>query len=74
MINKIESKKGYVFALKDKSAVYDNVIYLGIYDKADNYIQITKEEAEQIKKELEEKSLHEMKEAEQKWQLIKDGH
>ena len=57
MINKIESNAGYVFALKDKSAVYDNVIYLGIYDSADNYIQVTKEEAEQIKKELEEKSL-----------------
>ena len=57
MINKIESNEGYVFALKDKSAVYDNVIYLGIYDSADNYIQVTKEEAEQIKKELEEKSL-----------------
>lgn len=65
MINKIESKKGYVFALKDKSEVYDNVIYLGIYDSADNYIQITKKEAEQIKKELEEKSLQEMKENEQ---------
>ena len=64
MIHKIESNEGYVFALKDKSAVYDNVIYLGIYDKADNYIQITKEEAEQIKKELEEKSLQEMKEKE----------
>ena len=66
MINKIESKKGYVFALKDKSEVYDNVIYLGIYDSADNYIQITKEEADQLKKELEEKSLQEMKENEQK--------
>lgn len=66
MINKIESNEGYVFALKDKSAVYDNVIYLGIYDSADNYIQVTKEEAEQIKKELEEKSLQEMKENEQK--------
>lgn len=66
MINKIESKKGYVFALKDKSAVYDNVIYLGIYDSADNYIQVTKEEAEQLKKELEEKLLQEIKEDEQK--------
>ena len=66
MLNKIECKKGYVFALKDKSAVYDNVIYLGIYDSADNYIQVTKEEAEQIKKELEEKSLQEMKENERK--------
>lgn len=66
MINKIESNEGYVFALKDKSAVYDNVIYLGIYDSADNYIQITQKEAEQIKKELEEKSLQEIKENEQK--------
>ena len=66
MINKIESKEGYVFALKDKSEVYDNIIYLGKYDSADNYIQITKKEAEQIKKELEEKSLQEMKENEQK--------
>lgn len=65
MISKIECKKGYVFALKDKSAVYDNVIYLGIYDSADNYIQITQKEAEQLKKELEEKSLQEMKENEQ---------
>ena len=64
MINKIESKKGYVFALKDKSAVYDNIIYLGIYDSTDNYIQITKEEAEQLKKELEEKSLL----------SVRDGH
>ena len=66
MLNKIESKEGYVFALKDKSEVYDNIIYLGKYDSADNYIQITKKEAEQIKKELEEKSLQEMKENEQK--------
>lgn len=58
MINKIESNEGYVFALKDKSAVYDNIIYLGKYDSADNYIQVTKEEAEQLKKELEEKSLN----------------
>ena len=52
MINTIESKKGYVFALKDKSAVYDNVIYLGIYDSADNYIQVTKEEAEQLMEQV----------------------
>lgn len=66
MINKIESNEGYVFALKDKTAVYENIIYLGIYDSADNYIQITKEEADQLKKELEEKSLQEIKENEQK--------
>ena len=54
MLNKIESKEGYVFALKDKSEVYDNIIYLGKYDSADNYIQITKEEAIQIEKQIEE--------------------
>ena len=54
MLNKIESKEGYVFALKDKSEVYDNIIYLGKYDSADNYIEITKEEAIQIEKQIEE--------------------
>lgn len=54
MIKKIESQNGYVFALKDKTAVYENVIYLGIYDSANNYIQITLEEAETIKAKLQE--------------------
>lgn len=54
MLNKIESKEGYVFALKDKSEIYDNIIYLGKYDSADNYIQITKEEATEIRKQIEE--------------------
>ena len=54
MLNKIESKEGYVFALKDKSEVYDNVIYLGKYDSADNYIEVTKEEATEIRKQIEE--------------------
>ena len=55
MLNKIECKEGYVFALKDKSEVYDNVIYLGKYDSADNYIEINKEEAIQIRKQIEHK-------------------
>lgn len=54
MLNKIESKEGYVFALRDKSAVYDNIIYLGKYDSADNYIEVTKEEATEIRKQIEE--------------------
>ena len=54
MLNKIESKEGYVFALKDKSEVYGNIIYLGKYDSADNYIEVTKEEAIQIEKQIEE--------------------
>ena len=54
MLNKIECKEGYVFALKDKSEVYDTVIYLGKYDSADNYIEVTKEEATEIRKQIEE--------------------
>ena len=53
MINEIKSQEGYVFALKDKSEIYDNIIVLGIYDSAENYIQITKEEALKIKAEKE---------------------
>ena len=54
MLNKIESKEGYVFSKRDKSAVYDNIIYLGKYDSADNYNEVTKEEATEIKKQIEE--------------------
>ena len=54
MINVIKAKEGYVFALKDKSEIYDDVIYLGIYDNAENYIQVTKEEATQIEQQIEE--------------------
>ena len=53
MIREIKSNKGYVFALKDKSEVYENILVLGIYDQEDNYIQIPIEEAEEIKKALE---------------------
>lgn len=56
MIREIKSNKGYVFATKDKSEVYDNILVLGIYDQEDNYIQIPIEEAEDIKKALEEKN------------------
>ena len=54
MINVIKAKEGYVFALKDKSEIYDTVIYLGKYDSADNYIEVTKEEATAIKQQIEE--------------------
>ena len=54
MLNKIESKEGYVFSKRDKSAVYDNIIYVGKYDSADNYIEVTKEEATEIRKQIEE--------------------
>lgn len=54
----IQSKKGYVYALKDKSAVYGKNIYLSSIDSEDKYIEITEKEAEKLKKELEEKALY----------------
>ena len=54
MINKIESKEGYVFALKDKSMIFNNIMILGICDSADNYIQIPIAEAEEIKTKQKE--------------------
>ena len=54
MINKIESKEGYVFALKDKSMIFNNIMILGICDSADNYIQIPIAEAEEIKRKQKE--------------------
>lgn len=52
-MTKLEAKEGYVFALKDKSAVYDNILYLSDLDSKDRYIEVTEEEGKSIKEELE---------------------
>lgn len=52
MINEYKADDGFVFALKDLSEVYDNIIYLGKYDDPSNYVQITIEEAEQLKAKI----------------------
>lgn len=52
-MTKLTAKEGYVFVLKDKSAVYDNVVYLSDIDSKDRYIEVTKEEGEEMKKKLE---------------------
>lgn len=54
-MKKLIAKEGYVFALKDRSAVYDNLIYLSDIDSEDRYIELTKEEGENLKKEIEAK-------------------
>ena len=54
MIREIKSNKGYVFATKDKSEVYENILVLGIYDSEDNYIQIPIKEAEEIKQTIKQ--------------------
>lgn len=54
-MTKLEANDGYVFALKDKTAVYDNIIYLSDIDSKDRYIQVTKDEAEKIRAENEKR-------------------
>ena len=54
-MKKLTAKEGYVFALKDRTAVYDNIIYLSDIDSEDRYIELTKDEGDKLKKELEEK-------------------
>lgn len=51
-MKKIKANEGYVFSLKDRSAVYGSILYLGKYDSEDNYIQLTEEEASVLKEEI----------------------
>lgn len=46
-------KYGHRLANKERTQVYDSVIYLGKLDTMDNYVELTQEEAEQLIKELE---------------------
>lgn len=48
MLRELNAKNGYVFATKDKKEIYGNILYLGIYDSQENYIQITIDEAADI--------------------------
>lgn len=50
-----KSKTGYIKSLKDNIIYENDTIYLGIYDKEDNYIEATKEEYEAYIKSEEEK-------------------
>lgn len=56
MTNKIEAQEGYVFAKNDRTEVYGRIMYLGINDSENNYIQITTEEAAELKAKIEEDS------------------
>lgn len=44
---------GYRLANKERTQVYDTVVYLGKLDTMDNYVELTNTEAEQLIKELE---------------------
>ena len=50
-----KSKTGYIKSLIDGVIYANDTIYLGIYDKEENYTEATKEEYEAYIKEAEEK-------------------
>ena len=50
---KLEAKKGYVFALKDRSAVFYNIIYVADIDDPNRFIEITEAEADKLRQKLE---------------------
>lgn len=59
-MTKIQSKEGFVFALKDRTAVYDNVIYLSDIDSRERYIEISVDEAKALKEEIDKRALEEL--------------
>lgn len=54
-----KSKTGYIKSLIDNTIYANDTIYLGIYDKEENYTEATKEEYEAYIKEEEEKRAEE---------------
>ena len=51
-----KSKTGYIKSLVDNVIYENDTIYLGIYDKEENYREATKEEYDTYMKEEEEKN------------------
>lgn len=56
-MTKLTADEGKVFALKDKSAVYDNVLYLSDIDSSERYIQLTEEEGKALRGRLEKEAM-----------------
>ena len=46
---------GHRLADKERTQVYDSVVYLGKLDTMDNYVELTDAEAEELIKQLESK-------------------
>lgn len=54
MLREMKARNGYTFANKDKTEVIGSLLYLGIYDSPENYVEITLNEANEITKKNEE--------------------
>lgn len=54
MLREMKARNGYTFANKDKTEVAGALLYLGIHDSPENYVEITLNEANEITKKNEE--------------------
>ena len=54
MLREMKARDGYTFANKDKTQVVGALLYLGIYDTPENYVEITLDEVNEIMKQNEE--------------------
>ena len=54
MLREMKAKNGYTFANKDKTEVVGALLYLGIHDSPENYVEITLAEANEITKKNKE--------------------
>ena len=54
MLRVMKARDGYTFANKDKTQVVGALLYLGIYDSPENYVEITLDEVNEIMKQNEE--------------------
>lgn len=54
MLREMKAREGYIFANKDKTQVVGALLYLGIYDSPENYVEITLDEANEITRQNEE--------------------
>ena len=54
MLRVMKARDGYTFANKDKTQVVGALLYLGIYDTPENYVEITLDEANEITRQNEE--------------------
>ena len=54
MLRVMKARDGYTFANKDKTQVVGALLYLGIYDTPENYVEVTLDEANDITRQNEE--------------------
>ena len=59
MLREMKARNGYTFANKDKTQVVGALLYLGLYDTPENYVEITLDEANEITKQNEELKVEE---------------